>query len=118
MRTVRRVNTNRNASGRPNKRRSSLTGVREQTQCRFCRRGIKYVDYKDIDTLGRLLTNRGKIIYAVALGLLTVLIRRFGSMPEGVCFSILFMNAIPPLIDRYTKTKPYGLVKKVAASAG
>ena len=63
------------------------------------------------------LTNRGKIIYAVALGLLTMLIRHFGSMPEGVCFSILFMNAITPLIDRYTKTKPYGLVKKVAASA-
>jgi len=33
----------------------------EQTQCRFCRRGIKYVDYKDIDTLQKLLTNRGKI---------------------------------------------------------
>ena len=35
--------------------------VREQTQCRFCRRSIKYVDYKDIETLGKLLTNRGKI---------------------------------------------------------
>jgi len=32
-----------------------------QTQCRFCRRRIKYVDYKDIDTLVKLLTNRGKI---------------------------------------------------------
>jgi len=36
-------------------------GVREQTQCRFCRRGEKYVDYKDIGTLERLLTHRGKI---------------------------------------------------------
>jgi small subunit ribosomal protein S18 len=36
-------------------------GVREQTQCRFCRRGDKYVDYKDIETLQKLLTNRGKI---------------------------------------------------------
>ena len=36
-------------------------GVREQTQCRFCRRGEKYVDYKDIETLERLLTHRGKI---------------------------------------------------------
>ncbi|HDZ69155.1 MAG TPA: 30S ribosomal protein S18 [Phycisphaerales bacterium] len=47
-----------------NNRRKSSTfrgGVREQTQCRFCRRGEKYVDYKDIDTLARLLTNRGKI---------------------------------------------------------
>ena len=46
---------------RNNRRKSGLAGVREQTQCRFCRRGIKYVDYKDIDTLGKLLTNRGKI---------------------------------------------------------
>jgi small subunit ribosomal protein S18 len=36
-------------------------GGREQTACRFCRRGIKYVDYKDIETLAKLLTNRGKI---------------------------------------------------------
>ncbi len=41
--------------------RSTFTGVRERTQCRFCRRGIEYVDYKDIDTMQRLLTNRGKI---------------------------------------------------------
>ena len=61
------------------------------------------------------LTNRGKIIFSVALGLLTMIIRRFGGMPEGVCYSILFMNAITPLIDRYTKSRPYGLVKKVAS---
>ena len=42
-------------------KRSGFTGVREQTQCRFCRRGVKYVDYKDIETLQRLLTHRGKI---------------------------------------------------------
>ena len=60
------------------------------------------------------LTNRGKIIFAVGLGLLTMIIRRFAGMPEGVCYSILFMNAITPLIDRYTKLKPYGLQKKVA----
>lgn len=36
-------------------------GVREQTQCRFCRRSVNYVDYKDIETLSKLLTNRGKI---------------------------------------------------------
>ena len=41
--------------------KSRHAGVREQTQCRFCRRGTKYVDYKDIDTLERLLTHRGKI---------------------------------------------------------
>jgi len=50
-------------SGGPNRsrRRTGVIGVREQTQCRFCRGGIKYIDYKDVDTLQRLLTNRGKI---------------------------------------------------------
>ncbi|MHC4157982.1 MAG: 30S ribosomal protein S18 [Planctomycetota bacterium] len=43
------------------RRKTGYTGVREQTQCRFCRRCEKYVDYKDIDTLGKLLTHRGKI---------------------------------------------------------
>ena len=43
------------------KRKLPLAGVREQTQCRFCRRGIKYIDYKDVETLAKLLTNRGKI---------------------------------------------------------
>jgi len=43
------------------KQRAPVTTVRERTQCRFCRRGDKYVDYKDIETLKRLLTNRGKI---------------------------------------------------------
>lgn len=42
------------------KRRQTLT-IREQTQCRFCRDGKSYVDYKDLDTLSKLLTNRGKI---------------------------------------------------------
>ena len=63
------------------------------------------------------LTNRGKIIFSVALGVLTVMIRQFGGMPEGVCYSILFMNAITPLIDRYTKVRPYGLVKRVESAS-
>ncbi len=54
---ARRINTKRTN----NRRKPGISGAREQTQCRFCRRGIKYVDYKDIDTLQKLLTNRGKI---------------------------------------------------------
>lgn len=46
--------------GRNNKKSNYSVG-RESTQCRFCRRGEKYVDYKDIETLQKLLTNRGKI---------------------------------------------------------
>ena len=37
------------------------TGIREQNQCRFCREGVKYIDYKDVAVLQKLLTNRGKI---------------------------------------------------------
>ena len=59
------------------------------------------------------LTNRGKIVFALALGVLTMLIRRFAGMPEGVCYSILFMNAMTPLIDRYIKIRPYGLVQRL-----
>jgi len=58
------------------------------------------------------ITARGKIIFGIGAGILTVVIRRFGGLPEGVAYSILFMNAITPLIDRYVKVRPYGLVKK------
>jgi len=57
------------------------------------------------------LTDSGKIIFAVGAGILTVCIRKFGGMPEGVCFSILLMNAVTPLIDRYTMPRPFGFVK-------
>ena len=63
------------------------------------------------------LTNKGKIIFSFALGAMTVMIRQFGGMPEGVCYSILFMNAITPLIDRYTKVRPYGLVERVESAS-
>lgn len=46
---------------REGRRKTAYVGAREQTQCRFCRRGEKYVDYKDIETLSKLLTHRGKI---------------------------------------------------------
>jgi small subunit ribosomal protein S18 len=45
----------------PPRREARSAGIREQTQCRFCRRGTKHVDYKDIGTLEKLITNRGKI---------------------------------------------------------
>ena len=46
---------------RTSRRKPGFPGARDQTQCRFCRNGVKYVDYKDIETLQKLLTNRGKI---------------------------------------------------------
>ena len=47
--------------GMNRKKRRFSTSIREQTQCRFCRKGEEYIDYKDIDTLQKLLTHRGKI---------------------------------------------------------
>jgi Na+-translocating ferredoxin:NAD+ oxidoreductase subunit D len=60
------------------------------------------------------ITNKGRIIFGVGAGILTILIRQFGGMPEGVCFSILFMNALTPIIDRYIKPRPYGARRKMA----
>lgn len=57
------------------------------------------------------LTTRGRIIFAVGAGVLVMLIRRFGNMPEGVNYSILLMNAFTPLIDRYTRPRSFGFVK-------
>jgi len=60
MRAVRKENTRKEGNGRKGAL-SRQTNIREHTQCRFCRRGDKYIDYKDIATLQKLLTNRGKI---------------------------------------------------------
>ncbi len=63
------------------------------------------------------LTNKGQVIFAISLGVLTMLIRRFGGMPEGVCYSILFMNALTPAIDRFFRTRPYGVTNQKAAAS-
>ncbi len=57
------------------------------------------------------LTVKGRLIFGVGCGLITMLIRQFGGMPEGVCFSILIMNSLVPLIDRYIQPKPFGFRK-------
>ena len=56
-------------------------------------------------------TTKGKIIFGVGLGLITGLIRYFGSTPEGVSYAILVMNLFTPTIDRHTQVKPVGGVK-------
>jgi electron transport complex protein RnfD len=47
-------------------------------------------------------------IYGIGIGVLTILIRVFGSYPEGVSFAILIMNAFVPILNRYIKPKRYG----------
>ena len=56
-------------------------------------------------------TEKGKLIFGIGCGLLTVLIRVFGAYPEGVSFAILLMNILCPHIDRLTGTKPFGGVQ-------
>ncbi|MFQ5866595.1 MAG: RnfABCDGE type electron transport complex subunit D [bacterium] len=54
------------------------------------------------------LTRRGKLVFGVGCGLLTVLIRFTGGFPEGVCYSILIMNMLTPIIDKITEPKVFG----------
>ncbi|MHC4597470.1 MAG: RnfABCDGE type electron transport complex subunit D [Planctomycetota bacterium] len=58
------------------------------------------------------MTGKGKVIFAAGAGILVVLIRNLGGYPEGVCYSILLMNMAVPLIDRFTKPRKFGFVKK------
>lgn len=57
------------------------------------------------------VTRRGKALFALGCGILTVLIRLFGSYPEGVSFAILIMNILTPYIERLCVSKPIGGVK-------
>ena len=54
------------------------------------------------------ITRTGKVVFAVGCGIITVLIRFFGSYPEGVSFAILFMNILTPYIEKWTRKKPLG----------
>ncbi len=53
-------------------------------------------------------TSLGKIVFGFGCGLLCMLIREFGSYPEGCSFAILIMNAVCPLVNRWTQPKPFG----------
>jgi electron transport complex protein RnfD len=54
------------------------------------------------------MTTKAMWIYGIGIGVLTILIRLFGSYPEGVSFAILIMNAFVPILNRYIKTKRFG----------
>ena len=58
------------------------------------------------------MTPRGQLIYGIAIGVLTVVIRNWGAYPEGMSFAILIMNAFTPLINTYVKPKRFGEVAK------
>lgn len=54
------------------------------------------------------VTKRGRLIMGIGCGLITSIIRLWGGYPEGVSYSILIMNALTPLIDRYTQPVRFG----------
>mgnify|MGYP000027077261 FL=1 len=54
------------------------------------------------------MSKNGMLVYGVGIGLLTAIIRLFGSYPEGMSFAILIMNALTPLINTYVKPKHFG----------
>ena len=54
------------------------------------------------------ITTKGKIVFGLGCGIITFIIRRFGSYPEGVSFSILLMNVLTPYIEQLTRTKVLG----------
>ena len=64
------------------------------------------------DPVSAPVTPRGAMVFGAGIGILVVLIRQFGGLPEGVMYAILLMNGATPLIDRYTQPRIYGALKK------
>lgn len=64
--------------------------------------------YMATDLVTSPMTRKGMVIYAMGIGIITVVIRRFGIYPEGVSFAILIMNAAVPLINKYIKPGRFG----------
>lgn len=54
------------------------------------------------------ITAEGRMLFALGCGLITFVIRRFGTYPEGVSYSILCMNILAPWLERWTRKKPLG----------
>lgn len=63
------------------------------------------------------ITQKGKIVFGLGCGIITFIIRHFGSYPEGVSFSILLMNVLTPYIEELTRNKPFG-AKEVQKNEG
>ncbi len=61
------------------------------------------------------MTRTGHLIFGFGCGAITLLIRMKGGYPEGVCYSILIMNALVPLIDKFTIPRKFGTTSEVKA---
>jgi electron transport complex protein RnfD len=67
--------------------------------------------YMATDMVTSPVTPLGCWIYAIGIGTLTVMIRLFGGLPEGVMYAILVMNAVTPLINKFAKQRVFGTSK-------
>ena len=68
------------------------------------------------DPVGSPMTHLGCVVYGVLIGLLVVVIRVWGGMPEGVMYSILLANALSPHIDNWIQPRVYGTVPRRSAN--
>ncbi|HEU4877914.1 MAG TPA: RnfABCDGE type electron transport complex subunit D [Gemmatimonadaceae bacterium] len=64
--------------------------------------------YMATDMVTSPITNNGKWIFGIGIGILVVVIRVWGGLPEGVMYAILFMNALTPFINRATQPRVFG----------
>ncbi len=64
--------------------------------------------YMATDMVTSPITNTGRWVFGIGIGLLVVLIRVWGGLPEGVMYAILFMNALTPFINRATQPRVFG----------
>ncbi len=74
--------------------------------------GVMYAAFfMATDMVTTPITRKGQFIFGLGCGLITIIIREFGALPEGVMFSILIMNSLTPLIDRLIKPRLFGGAK-------
>ena len=66
--------------------------------------------YMATDMVTSPVTKKGRWIFGIGAGLIVVIIRLWGGLPEGVLYSILLMNTTVPLLDRYTRPRSFGEV--------
>jgi electron transport complex protein RnfD len=67
--------------------------------------------YMATDMVSSPITPLGSVIFGIGIGIVVMVIRIFGGLPEGVMFAILFMNSFVPILNRYTRPRIFGEVK-------
>jgi electron transport complex protein RnfD len=73
--------------------------------------------YMATDMVTSPVTNLGAWIFGIGIGVLVVLIRTWGGLPEGVMYAILLMNTVVPFIDKWTQPRVFGHPRKREAAA-